>query len=133
MKGATAKIVKYVFDYFFNMLHNLGWLVKFVCCTSLLCMNSDQEKGMSTAFLQMASIFNQLELSLIRSRVRSGVANAKAKGKQIGRKPTTKDDIPAIFYKHFPAFQAGHMNASEFARICGLSRTTVYKYLKLLE
>lgn len=34
----------------------------------------------------MASIFNQLELSLIRSRVRSGVANAKAKGKQIGRK-----------------------------------------------
>ena len=32
-----------------------------------------------------------------------------------------------------PAFQAGHMNASEFARICGLSRTTVYKYLKLLE
>lgn len=88
---------------------------------------------MSTAFLQMASIFNQLELSLIRERVRSGVANAKAKGKQIGRKPTTKDDIPAVFYKHFPAFQAGHMNVSEFARICGLSRTTVYKYLKLLE
>ena len=57
----------------------------------------------------------------------------EAKGKQIGRKPTTKDDIPAVFYKHFPAFQAGHMNASEFARICGLSRTTVYKYLKLLE
>ena len=81
----------------------------------------------------MGFIFNQLELSLIRSRVRSGVANAKAKGKQIGRKPTTKDDIPAVFYKHFPAFQAGHMNASEFARICGLSRTTVYKYLKLLE
>ena len=87
----------------------------------------------------MASIFNQLELSLIRSRVRSDVANAKAKGsgpgqgKQIDRKPTTKDDIPAVFYKHFPAYQAGHMNASEFARICGLLRTTVYKYLKLLE
>lgn len=92
------------------------------------CRNGDMDP-MSTAFLH----FNQLELSLIRSRVRSGVANAKAKGKQIGRKPTTKDDIPAVFYKHFPAFQAGHMNASEFARICGLSRTTVYKYLKLLE
>ena len=46
---------------------------------------------------------------------------------------TTKDDIPAVFYKHFPAYQAGHMNVSEFARICWLSRTTVYKYLKLLE
>lgn len=96
------------------------------------CRNGDMDP-MSTAFLQMASIFNQLELSLIRSRVRSGVANAKAKGKQIGRRPTTKDDIPAVFYKHFPAYQAGHMNVSEFARICGLSRTTVYKYLKLLE
>ena len=92
-----------------------------------------QMDPMSMAFLQMASIFNQLELSLIRERVRSGVANAKAKGRQIGRKPTTKDDIPAVFYKHFPAYQAGHMNVSEFARICGLSRTTVYKYLKLLE
>ena len=59
-----------------------------------------QMDPMSTAFLQMASIFNQLELSLIRERVRSGVANAKAKGKQIGRKPTTKDDIPAVFYSH---------------------------------
>ena len=84
-------------------------------------------------FIQTASIFDQLQLSLIRERVRSSVANAKAKGKQIGRKPTPKDDIPAVFYKHYSAFQAGHMNASEFARICGLSRTTVYKYLKLLE
>jgi len=73
------------------------------------------------------------ELAQVGKQMRSGVANAKAKGKQIGRKPTTKDDIPAVFYKHFPAYQAGHMNASEFARICGLSRTTVYKYLKLLE
>ena len=88
---------------------------------------------MSTAFLQMASIFNQLELSLIRSRVKSGVANARAKGKQIGRRPTTKDDIPAIFHKHYPAYQAGRMNVSEFARVCGLSRPTVYKYMKLLE
>ena len=47
--------------------------------------------------------------------------NAKAKGKQIGRKPTTKDDIPATFYKHYPAFAAGTLNVSELARVCGLS------------
>jgi len=64
-----------------------------------------QMDPMSTAFLQMASIFNQLELSLIRECVRSGVANAKAKGKQIGRKPTTKDDIPAVFYSHRGRFE----------------------------
>ena len=50
----------------------------------------------------------------------------------MGRKPTTKDDIPAIFYKHYPAFAAKQMNVSELARVCDLSRPTVYKYLKLI-
>lgn len=87
---------------------------------------------MSEAFLQMAGVFSQLELAMIRARVRSGMENARAKGKKIGRKPTTKDDIPAVFYKHFPAYMTGNMNVSELARICGLSRPTVYKYIKLL-
>ena len=87
---------------------------------------------MSEAFLQMAGVFSQLELAMIRARVKSGMENAKAKGKQIGRKPTTKDDIPATFYKHYPAFVSGTLNVSELARICGLSRPTVYKYLRLV-
>ena len=88
---------------------------------------------MSEAFLQMAGVFSQLELAMIRARVKSGMANAKAKGKQIGRRPTTKDDIPAIFYKHYPSYTAGKLNVSELARVCGLSRPTVYKYLRLVE
>jgi len=87
---------------------------------------------MSEAFLQMAGVFSQLELAMIRARVRSGMENARAKGKRIGRRPTTKDDIPAVFYKHFPAYMTGNMNVSELARVCGLSRPTVYKYIKLL-
>ena len=95
------------------------------------CRNG-QTDPMSEAFLQMAGVFSQLELAMIRARVKSGMENAKAKGKQIGRKPTTKDDIPAIFYKHYPSFASGQMNVSELARICGLSRPTVYKYLKMV-
>ena len=95
------------------------------------CRNGDMDP-MSTAFLQMASIFNQLELSLIRSRVRSGVANAKAKGKQIGRKPITKADLPAVFIKYYPSYTGGTMNVTELARICGLSRPTVYKYIGMM-
>ena len=30
------------------------------------------------------------------------------------------------------AYASGQINLSEFARICGLSRPTVYKYLKLI-
>lgn len=88
---------------------------------------------MSQAFVQMSAVFAELELSIIRARVKSGIANAKAKGKQIGRPQTTKDDIPLIFYKHYPALIAGMMNTSELARICGLSRPTVYKYMKMLK
>ena len=91
-----------------------------------------QADPMSEAFLQMAGVFSQLELAMIRSRVRSGMANAKAKGSRIGRPRTTKDDIPAIFYKHYPSYASGSMNVSEFARICRLSRKSIYKYLKIV-
>jgi len=87
---------------------------------------------MSQAFIQMSGVFAELELSMIRDRVRSGMENAKAKGKKVGRPQTTKDSIPPIFYKHYPAFVAGTLNVSEFARLCGLSRPTVYKYINII-
>ena len=87
---------------------------------------------MTKAFLQMSGIFAELELSMIRARVKSGMAAARAKGKQIGRKPTSKADIPAAFYRHYPAYASGQLNVSELARVCGLSRPTVYKYLRIM-
>ncbi|MBQ7992167.1 MAG: recombinase family protein [Solobacterium sp.] len=88
---------------------------------------------MTNAFVQMSGVFAELELRIIRERVRSGMANAKAKGAAIGRPKTTRDDIPAVFYKHYPAYKAGAINKAELARICALSRSSVYKYLDLLE
>ena len=88
---------------------------------------------MSEAFLQMAGVFAQLELAMIRARVKSGMENAKAKGKKIGRPQTTRDDTPTVFFKHYLTYVAGRMNVSELARVCGLSRPTIYKYLKVLE
>jgi len=87
---------------------------------------------MSQAFIQMSAVFAELELSIIRARVRSGIANAKAKGKKVGRPHLTKDDIPASFMKHYPSLVEGKMNVSEMARVCGISRPTVYKYVKMV-
>lgn len=98
---------------------------------TLDCRNG-QADPMSEAFLQMAGVFSQLELAMIRARVKSGVANAKAKGKKVGRPQTTKEDIPAVLFRHYPTYVAGKMNVSELTRVCGLSRPTVYKYLKLM-
>ena len=88
---------------------------------------------MTKAFLQMSGIFAELELSMIRARVRSGMANARAKGAKIGRPQATVDDIPAVFLRHYPAYKKKQLNISELARVCDLSRTTVYKYIDLLE
>ncbi len=91
-----------------------------------------QADPMSEAFLQMAGVFSQLELAMIRARVRSGMENARAKGAAIGRPQTTAEDIPAVFMRHYTAYKEGRMNVSELARVCQLSRGTVYKYLRLL-
>ena len=96
------------------------------------CRNGELD-AMSAAFLQMAGVFSELELQMIRARVKSGMANAKARGAKVGRPKLTKEDIPALFYKHYPAYAAGKMNITELARVCDLSRPTVYKYLKIIK
>ena len=58
--------------------------------------------------------------------------NSKAKGVRIGRPPMTKDDIPQSFYRLYPAYLSGELNISELARVCNLSRNTVYKYIDIL-
>lgn len=88
---------------------------------------------MTNAFLQMSGVFAELELMIIRDRVKSGMANAAAKGVKIGRPKATKDNLPNAFYKHYPAFKSGQLNITEFARVCNLSRTTVYRYISLVE
>lgn len=60
------------------------------------------------------------------------MSNAQANGVRIGRPQMTKDDIPQNFYRHYPAYMSGELNISELARVCNLSRNTVYKYIDIL-
>ena len=88
---------------------------------------------MTVAFLQLIAVFSELELSMIRARVRSGVANAKAKGKQLGRPPITAERIPDSFYRYFVKLQAGEINVTELARLAQVSRPTAYRYLSAIQ
>ncbi|MGN8850826.1 helix-turn-helix domain-containing protein [Bariatricus sp. HCP28S3_C2] len=63
----------------------------------------------------------------------SGKKNAVAKGKQIGRPETTKDNLPDKFWKYYQMYKAGNINISEMARIMDCSRASVYKYIKIAE
>ena len=96
------------------------------------CRNGEMD-AMTKAFLQISAVFCELEVTMLRARVKGSLQHAKAQGRKLGRPQTTKDDIPAIFYKHYPALIAGTMNVSELARLCNLSRPTVYKYANMLK
>lgn len=88
---------------------------------------------MTEGMLKMMGVFAEMERNMISQRVKSGMANAKAKGKKIGRPTTTSDDVPYIFLKHYPKYKANEINVTEFSRLCDMSRTTIYKYIKLVE
>lgn len=88
---------------------------------------------MTEGMLKMMGVFSELERNIISQRVKSGMDNAKSKGKVIGRPTTTADDIPSIFYKHYPKYKNGEINKKEFSRLCSLSYPTIYKYLTIVD
>lgn len=94
---------------------------------------TDCPDPMTEAFLQIAGVFSQLELAMIRARVKSGMENAKAKGKKIGRPATTLHTIPEKFLKYYALYKAQELTVAELARLASVSRQTAYKYLRLIE
>lgn len=109
-------------------------------CIKLVIVNSvtiDCTHGdidpMTKAFLQMAGVFAELERNMTVARIKSGMENAKAKGKHIGRKETTIKDIPSMFLRYYQEYKEDKYNITELAKLCGLSRTTVYKYIRMIE
>ena len=89
--------------------------------------------SMTEGMLKMMGVFSEIERNITSQRVKSGMENAKAKGKQIGSPTVTADDIPSVFYKHYPKYQQGQLSKKDLSRLCELSYPTVYKYLKLIE
>lgn len=88
---------------------------------------------MTEGMIKMWGVFAEMERNIISQRVKSGMRNAAAKGKQIGRPPTTVDSLPDKFWRYYQKYQNGEINLSEFSRLMNCSRVTLYKYLRLVE
>lgn len=90
---------------------------------------------MTKAFLQMSGVFAELERDIISQRVKSGMKNARANGKQIGRAKTSMEEVLSNkkFMEKYKLYKNGSINKSELARITALSRPTIIKYIKILE
>lgn len=88
---------------------------------------------MTQGMVMMWGVFAEMERNIISQRVKSGIKNAKAKGKRIGRPSTTKDSLPDKFWKYYQMYQDKKISISDFARVMSCSRATIYKYLKIAE
>ncbi len=88
---------------------------------------------MTEGMLKMMGVFAELERNIISERVKSGIKNAKAKGKILGRPCTTKENIPETFFRNYPLYKSHLINKISLSRICSLSYPTIYKYIKIVE
>lgn len=88
---------------------------------------------MTDGMLKMMGVFAEMERNMISERVKSGVANARAKGKVLGRPSTTIDNLPAIFIRHYPKYACKSINKTELARLCGFSRQSIIKYISIYQ
>lgn len=107
--------------------------LKLVIGSFVVDCTNDKLDAMTEGMLKMMGVFAEMERNIISERVKSGMANAREKGSQIGRPETTADKIPSVFMKYYPKYRKGEMNVTELSRLCKISRTTVYKYIELLK
>ena len=88
---------------------------------------------MTEGMVKMWGVFAEMERNIISQRVKSGMKNAAAKGKKIGRPEITADSLPDQFWRYYKQYQSGQINVSEFSRLMDCSRTSVYKYIRIAE
>ena len=88
---------------------------------------------MTEGMVKMWGVFAEMERNIISQRVKSGMRNAIAKGKKVGRPQTTKDNLPDKFWKYYQQYKDGTHTISETARLMRCTRATVYKYIKIAE
>lgn len=108
-----------------KQLTDAGVAVQFVkeCMTF-----TGEDSPMSKLMLSVMGAFAEFERSLIKERQREGIAVAKTKGVYSGRKPSLSADKVAELLAKDKA--NGHKNRAGLARELGISRETLYQYLR---
>ncbi len=73
----------------------------------------------------MVAVFAQFEREILRERVKAGIAQAKARGKAMGRPRTAAKQVEQV-----RALHAQGVSQVEIARRLGIGRTSVRRLLR---
>ena len=85
---------------------------------------------LNSIMLELLGYISEKELEHIKRRQKEGIEKAKKQGKKFGR---PKRQLPGGFEKYYEMWQKGEITAVEFARLIGVSRRTVYRYIEKYE
>ena len=108
--------------------------IKVVLGNFVLDFTKGDVDPMVMGMVNMMGVFAEMEREITVQRIKSGLENAKANGKTLGRVKTTIEDIPPLFKKYYADYKAHKIKVTELGRLSNIkSRTTVYKYIKLME
>jgi DNA invertase Pin-like site-specific DNA recombinase len=88
--------------------------------------------AMTEGMLKMMGVFSEIERNMISQRVKSGVANARAKGKIVGRPQLALKDIPQKVIDMYNLYKGASISKTDYAKMCSISRPTLDKYLKVI-
>lgn len=80
--------------------------------------------------IELFSYVASKEREKIRSRVKEGMENARKQGKSIGRPPVK---LPKDFNKYYVMWKQDIISVVEFSKLLDVSRSTVYRYIKVHE
>ena len=87
---------------------------------------------MTEGMLKMMGVFSELERNMISERIKSGLANARSKGRLVGRPSITIKDIPQKVKDTYKLYKDGLISKTDYAKICNISRPTLDKYIAII-
>lgn len=91
--------------------------------------NIDLSSSTGQLLFHLLGAFAEFERNLIKERVKAGIANAKIKGKPIGRCPK----IDTGLLRTLEGMRGRGMSIRQIAEACKLSKSSVHKTLKKIE
>ena len=107
--------------------------IKLVIGSFCVDCTGEEIDPMTKGMLLMWAVFAEMERDIIAERVKSGLQNARTKGKRLGRPELTEESIPDEFMRYYVRYINGQLNITEIAKIMGISRATIYRYIKVIE
>ena len=88
---------------------------------------------MTEGMVKMWGVFAEMERNIVSQRVKSGMRNAIAKGKKIGRPEMTPDRLPDKFWRGYALYRDKKITITDLANMIECSRPTIYKYISVAE